>query len=168
MALWKLACIVMFAGGVGGVVSAILSEDRGFVLPTKVDTDGKTVVRPGFIGLVLVGAVAAVLSWGLYGPLADQNVFGGKDPVAGGDVVATTSDDLDDDFGLTLSALAGAVLVGIGGSKWLSTEVDKRLLEQAAEKAAKGPANDELAEAVRNLGPAAALQVARDSGAPEG
>jgi hypothetical protein len=35
------------------------------------------IVRPGVIGNVIVGAIGAVVSWGLYGPYAQASLLGG-------------------------------------------------------------------------------------------
>jgi hypothetical protein len=63
MELWEAGLLIGAAGALGGVESAVLSEDRGVALPTTVPIDRHTVVRPGFVGHVLVGAVAAFMSW---------------------------------------------------------------------------------------------------------
>jgi hypothetical protein len=33
--LWEIGGYIAAAGGIGGVVAALLSEDKGFVLPTR-------------------------------------------------------------------------------------------------------------------------------------
>jgi len=38
---------------------------------------------------------------------------------------------------LRFSALAGAFLVGVAGAKWITNEVDKRLLKESVKVAAK-------------------------------
>jgi hypothetical protein len=45
------------AGAVGGVVNALMS-DNGFVLPKT----AHGIIRPGYLGNVLIGAVAAGIS----------------------------------------------------------------------------------------------------------
>ena len=109
------------------------------------------VIRPGFVGLIIVGAIAAVLSWGLYGPLANVTIFGGSD----------SASDEDDNFGITVAALAGAVLVGVGGSKWLASAVDKALLQQAATAAAQGKPDANQASQIRDAAPTEALRLAK-------
>src|SRR5262245_59225281 len=93
--IWVALAIVCGAGAVGGVVNALMS-DNGFIMPRKEPTEGGYIVRPGFLSNLVIGAVAAGVSWGLYGP-----VSAGK---------------LSDLISLTLSALVGAVLVGVGGA----------------------------------------------------
>ena len=67
MAIWNLLLIICAAGAVGGIVNALMT-DNGFVMPLRETTDGATIIRPGFFGNVVIGAVAAGISWGLYGP----------------------------------------------------------------------------------------------------
>jgi hypothetical protein len=65
----------------------------------------------GFGQHVLLGAAAAFISWGLYGPFTEYILI----PL---DQKTTVT--------LTLSALVGAFLVGIGGSRVITSEVEKR------------------------------------------
>lgn len=142
----------MLAGACGGLLNAYFS-DNGFVLP-RVETAGSmTVTRPGFLGSMLVGSVAAGVSWGLYGPFAGVTIIG---PGAGADV------------SLSLSALVGAVLVGIGGSRWLTDQVDKTLLKATAVQAAQGGANKDASAAIAAASPAKALEIARGLTPPKG
>jgi hypothetical protein len=99
----------------GGVVNALLS-DNGFVRPQW----RRTVWCPGFITNVLLGAVAAFISWALYGSGAGVDV---------GDVSERNL------ISLRFSALAGAFVVGIAGAKWLTNEVDKKLLKESVKVA---------------------------------
>lgn len=154
MSIWTMTGIVAAAGGAGGVVAALLSEDKGFVLPQFVTispTDAAevrtNVLRPGFVGLIVVGAIAAALSWALYGPVAN-------DVIMGATTTATTALP-----GVTFAVLGGAVLVGMGGSKWLSSQVDQTLLRYTATVAAtKEPADSATVSAIATAGPAMALQ----------
>lgn len=150
MSIFQLLAAVALAGVIGGLVNA-LTSDNGFILPKKEQIDKLTILRPGYLGNAFMGAVAATISWGLYGPLATYYVLGGvKDPAAS-------------PAGLTLSALFGAVLVGVGGAKWLTNEVDKSLLRAAASKAASSrPVNDAVAQQMALASPAQALQLARE------
>lgn len=159
-----LVLLVALAGAVGGVVNA-LTSDNGFVMPKKEEVDGKAIYRPGFFGNVIVGLVAAVVSWGLYGPGATLLVVGGSEAVSAS---AAPS--------LSFSVLAGAVLVGIGGARWLSAEVDKKLLKAAASKAATASAEGEkAAKEIATASPTQALHIAegltprsRPAGQPPG
>lgn len=153
--MWEIAGAVAAAGAVGGVVAALLSEDKGFALPTRVRTsDGARagVIRPGFIGLILIGAVAATVSWALYGPAADVALL----------TTAPSGASLGS-ANLTLAAIGGAVLIGVGGSKWISGQVDKTLLRQTASVAAgKRPADPRSAHLIATAQPSLALKAAEE------
>src|SRR5713226_9441741 len=112
---WACALLITVAGAVGGVVNALLS-DNGFALPRR----ESGVWCPGAISNILVGGFAAFSSWAFYGSgasieLADQN--------------------LRSVISLRFSALAGAFLVGVAGAKWITNEVDKRLLKETVKVA---------------------------------
>ena len=144
MTVWLISLIVAAAGGVGGMIAALLSEDRGFVRPTKVSAATGLVYRPGWIGLIVTGATAAWVSWGLYGPVATA-------------AISTSAGQ-----SLTMSTICGAVLVGTGGSKWISSQVDKTLLQQAAGAAALAqPATPTDVQTIATGTPLQALDTAK-------
>lgn len=120
MSPWICALIVLSAGGVGGVVNALLS-DNGFVLPRRISG----ILCPGFLSNVLVGALAAFTSWAAYGSGAGVDV---ARAAGAGDERAQIS--------LTFSALAGAFFVGVAGARWITNEVDKRMLKESVKIAA--------------------------------
>ncbi len=146
MSIWILLFIVLGAGAVGGTINALLS-DNGFLLPRTDEYVGRRILRPGFLGNVLVGGIAAVISWGLYGPLAAAAIVGA--PIAGTTVEPS----------LTLSALVGAALVGVAGARWLTNEVDKNLLRAAASEAGSGR---DFAARLLTERPATAWQIAAE------
>lgn len=146
--MWILLLYIVLAGAVGGVVNALL-HDQGFRLPSKAQVDGLTIYRPGWIGNVVIGSIAAAISWGLYGPLAAYSI-------AGTGPTAPTS------AGLTLSSLVGAVLIGVGGARWLTSEVDKNLLKAAASKAASGPATPKAGQQIALASPIQAFEIAKN------
>ena len=151
MTIWGLAGVIAVAGALGGVAAALLSEDKGFVLPKKIDNASSgTIYRPGFVGLIFVGALAAVVSWGLYGPLANANIVGGEQ----------TGKPARHDYGLTLAGLSGAIVVGLGGSKWLSSQVDKTLLKDAAVTAAARKPDTAKSRAMRKARPSELVRLA--------
>jgi hypothetical protein len=119
--------------------------DNGFIVPEfeKIQNNER-IWRPGTLGNLFVGAVAALVSRALYGPAAGLSVG---------------SFNAD----LTSAGFAAAVLVGIGGARWLSAEVDKSLLKGAAAVAASKPANNQLAASIALLAPAKALRAAVDA-----
>jgi membrane associated rhomboid family serine protease len=106
---WTCATLVALAGGLGGVVNALLT-DNGFALPRLLHR----VWCPGFLANVLVGAFAAFASWAFYGSGAAIDLA---------HVTEQTQ------ISLRFSALAGAFLVGVVGAKWLTNEADKQLLK---------------------------------------
>ncbi len=90
--------LVAALGALGGVVKCAIAGE--FNQPHG-DTGGK-VWRPGWLGHVLVGAVASVVIWGVYGPIASVEV---------GTVEAVK---------VTFSQLLSSILVGISGSTILT------------------------------------------------
>ena len=147
MCIWLVLLIVFVAGAIGGLVNAILT-DNGFVMPKRVSGDrGQQFFQPGFFGNVIIGGIAACVSWGLYGPFANVIIAGPQSPET-------------QNPGLTVSALVGAILIGIGGAKWLTDEVDKNLLRSAATEAAASNKSEELARELSTASPVAALQKA--------
>lgn len=144
-AVWEVLGMVALAGAVGGFFNGLLAEN-GVVLPTM---EGG-ILRLGIAGNILIGAFAAVLTWGLYGPLKDA-VLVGPHPV--GEVAAT----------LTVTAFVGAALAGAGGARVITGEIDKRFLRNAASDAAGKDANPDLATTIRTSSPAAAAAAARDA-----
>lgn len=137
--------LILIAGALGGLVNAFITEN-GFVLPTAVATGTPDKVwRPGILGNVAVSAVAALVSWGLYGAGASVQIFAP-------DAAAKSS--------LTYSALVGAILVGIGGARWLTSEVDKNLLRGAAVAAADSQPSRDLMRQMATASPAGAFNAA--------
>ena len=115
---WWCASLISIFGGLGGVVNALLS-DNGFALPRK----ESGVWCPGAISNVLIGALAAFSSWAFYGSGAAIDLAGDK--------------SLRAVISLRFSVLAGAFLVGVAGAKWITNEVDKRLLKESVKVAAR-------------------------------
>jgi hypothetical protein len=117
---WLCALLITIAGGVGGVVNALLS-DNGFALPRR----ESGVWCPGVISNILIGALAAFSSWSFYGSGAAIDL-------------AARRESERTVISLRFSALAGAFLVGVAGAKWITNEVDKRLLKESVKVAASG------------------------------
>jgi hypothetical protein len=146
--IFQMLTLVCLAGAVGGVVNALLT-DNGFIMPRWEMVDTVRIFRPGVLGNILVGLVAAAISRGLYGPLSAVPVVGATE----GGIARGGS--------LTLAGLVGAVLVGIAGARWLTNEVDKNLLKAAASKAAGGHAAPAAAARILMASPAQALEIAK-------
>jgi hypothetical protein len=60
---------------------------------------------------------------------------------------------------LTIGAIAGAILVGIGGAKWLSNEVDKKFLQVAASEAGEREISPEDCKKIAKASPRKALAI---------
>ena len=132
----------LVAGAVGGLLNAGMSGSGVIELPgTGTDKVGK-VVRLGWIGNCGIGAVAALVSWALYGAAATKSI-----------VSAVPTD-------MSWAAFGAAILVGIGGSRWLSAEVDKRIFQKTAEVAATKEPDPALAATISSASPADALRAA--------
>ena len=150
MELSKYLLIVFIAGAIGGIVNALLS-DNGFILPKK-EMNGKVnIIRPGYLGNIFVGGISAIISWGLYGPFAAAYIIGG---INNSNMAS---------IGLSLSSLVGALLVGVGGARWLTNEVDKTLLRAAASGAAAGKSNVNSAISISSASPAEAFRIGTSS-----
>ncbi|MBV9375888.1 MAG: hypothetical protein JO320_12680 [Alphaproteobacteria bacterium] len=145
MSLWPTLGIIFVAGFLGGLVNALIT-DNGFVLPKYAEG----IWRPGFLSTAFIGAVAAVVSWGLYGPFPEYYLLGSS-PVGAPSALP---------IGLTVGSSVTAVLVGIGGARWLTDQVDKRLLKAAASVAARKVANHPRAAQIATAMPAKALEFA--------
>jgi len=129
----SIIILVLFAAGcVGGFTNAAISGELH--LP-HTDPEAR-VYRPGWIGNVLIGGVAALVFWGLYGPMAAAVLIGPEDVSA----AAPT---------LRVSELFAALLTGIGGGRLLTAEIDKRLSQK--ETKALIETRDALAGAVKEL-----------------
>ena len=140
--------IVMLSGAVGGVVNALVS-DNGFVTPSQETAGDVVIVRPGFAGNIILGAVAAFISWGLYGAFSSAIIWGSSSGMGTSEI------------SVSISSIAGAVLVGIGGARWLTNEVDKKLLRTAATAAAASKANFEESRKIAIATPAQAFNIAK-------
>jgi hypothetical protein len=151
MSLFGALGFICAAGAIGGVINAFVSNNGDIILPRSVkDDQGNNVTfRPGIIGNVLVGAFAAGVNWGLYGPFTNNFVLGGEAPPEPVQI------------GLTLAALTTAALVGFSGSRWLSNEVDKKLLQAAASTAATRQPDASKAGTIATSAPAASFRIAQ-------
>jgi hypothetical protein len=153
VSMWIMFFIVLIAGAVGGAVNALMT-DNGFLRPKMEKVDEKTsIFRPGYLGNILIGAVASVVSWGLYGPLSPYYIIGTEQALA--------ANALPETVGLTLAALVGAIMIGIGGARWLTSEVDKNLLRATAAQAASSKPSAAASQQIAIATPAQALNVAR-------
>ena len=118
--IWA-ALVIAGLGAVGGLVNSAIAGE--FALP-HIDREAK-VWRPGWIGNVVVGAVAAPVIWGIYGPLAGHAITG--------------SDKID----LTLAQVFVSIVIGLGGGRILTLEAQKQ-----AERVAKNNVTEMIEESI--------------------
>jgi hypothetical protein len=128
--------IVMVAGAAGGFVNVFIG-DSGLHLP-KVENG---VFLPGFVGTVIVGALAALGSWGAAKSIP---IFGNM----GYPLSFSTGD------------IANALIVGFGGVKWFKSEIEKDVLQKTAAIAASKQGDPKAAVAIASGSPNQALATA--------
>ena len=109
-------------GAVGGIANCAITGE--FALP-QFDRVNR-IWRPGWVGNVIIGVIAAVVVGGMYGPLAHFVINGTKQDVPQ----------------LTVAQLLGAVVVGLGGGN---------ILTQLAQKQAERLAKDNLAATLASM-----------------
>lgn len=108
--LLKMIGLVFLAGCIGGFINGRKADKWGL----RYKNQDCNTWFPGVIGYVLMGGVAAVVFWGLYGPLKDKPVSQVADTV----------------MNITFGELAGSVLLGLGGHSWLSAQSGKKCAER--------------------------------------
>jgi hypothetical protein len=96
-----LAGIIAGFGAMGGIVNSFQTGERN-IWP-KYDDDLK-IWRPGWMGNAFIGAVAAVVVWMVYGPLAAFDLAGSD----------------SSKISLTLMQLGSSSIVGLSGGKILT------------------------------------------------
>ena len=133
--IWAIA-IVVVCGAAGAFVNVFIG-DNGLHLP-RVENG---ILMPGFLGGMLVGAIAALGSWGTAKAIAILGPASPQFPFSTGDV-------------------ANALMVGFGGAKWFKSEAEKDLLQKTAAIAASKQANPDAAVTIASATPAQALAAA--------
>jgi hypothetical protein len=149
MNIWVLLIVIFVGGAIGGAANALIS-DNGFIMPLRQQEGNVINYRPGFLGNLLTGGIAATISWGLYGPLSGYFLV----------VVGKSSTPAETHTGVTIAAFVGAILIGVGGARWLTNEVDKNILRDTASQAAAGPESPALAAKIQTSTPSNALKAA--------
>lgn len=129
--IWGIVALIFGAGLIGGLVNSLIAGE--LQLPHR-DLQAN-VYRPGWVGSCLVGGIAAVTFWGLYGPLADFALIGS------GTNSATVA--------LKVGELFGSLVTGIGGGKLLLGAVERKGLEN--QRAALVATKLELGETLQKL-----------------
>lgn len=98
MKIQELIIFIGCLGAIGGITNCAITGE--FALP-KIENNSW---RPGWIGNVLIGTIAAIVIAGMYGP------------IAGYDVIKNTG--LPES--LKISEITGAIIIGIGGGNILT------------------------------------------------
>jgi hypothetical protein len=143
---WKIAGFVIVFGLVGGVINSLLS-DSGFFLPGMYEVEGRLIFKPGALGNAFLGAAAAFISWGLYGPFSQYVI-----------IPQATQSGLN----LTVETLVGAIVAGSAGSRLITSAIGNRVLTEAAATAAgAGASAAEAASIATAPTPTEALRIAR-------
>jgi hypothetical protein len=129
---------VAVCGALGGFANVFIG-DSGLHLPV-ID---QGIFRPGYIGVVFVGMIAAVGAW-----LATQ-----------GSVLAEGF-TLSPPVTLRLSELSTAIVVGFGGARWFKSETETTIFRKTAAVAASKAADSDAAAAIAAGSPIQALTAA--------
>ena len=119
MTIWQIIMLIAGFGAIVGIVNCAISGEFNY---PRFDAGAK-VWRPGWIGNVLIGAVASVVVWGIYGPVASYDILHGT-------LV---------DVHLTIAQLLTSLVVGLSGGK---------ILTLMAEKQAESVSKNQLAAAL--------------------
>jgi hypothetical protein len=131
---------VAVCGALGGFVNVFIG-DSGLHLP-KFE---QGILRPGYVGVVFVGVVAAVGAW-----LSTQ-----------GSALAGSLVPLQP-VTLRLSELSTAIIVGFGGARWFKSEGETTIFRRVATVAAGKSADHDAAAAIASGTPSQALKIAND------
>ncbi|MDO9149984.1 MAG: hypothetical protein Q8K07_19925 [Methylicorpusculum sp.] len=115
MDILGIVSIVGTVGALGGLVNCAIAGE--FVMPQR--DAAKGIWRPGWVGNVLIGAVAALVVWAMYGPLASYDL---------------ATPDKTKPLTLTLSQLFVSVLIGLGGGNILTQLAQKQADQLTKEK----------------------------------
>jgi hypothetical protein len=124
-------------GGLGSLVSAFLG-DNGWHLP-EID---EGIFRPGWIGNVLVGGLAAVASWAM------ANSANLRETVSS--------------LQFPTATLANALVIGFGGASWFKSQAEKSILQKTAAVAASKSPDSASANTIATASPMQALKAANN------
>jgi hypothetical protein len=135
MHYWIIAVIAAI-GALGGFMNVFIGDAR-LHLPRTEDE----VWQPGFLGVAVVGSVAAVGSWATLNAVVLIGSHATPLVLTGGDV-------------------ANALLIGFGGAKWFKSESEKNILRKAGAIAAIKAADPDAAVVIGTGTPTEALRAA--------
>ncbi len=123
--------IVLLAGMLGGFVNAVITGDGDILLPDwtpKPTQDSKgMMIRLGVVGNIIIGASAAVISFGLYSSFTTLPIISLGNITSIVNQTAEAAGETGQTILFTLGDLTGSFLIGIGGSRWLTKERDSRI-----------------------------------------
>jgi hypothetical protein len=148
MTVLECSMWIMTAGAVGGLINTLMAQGK-----LRLPEYEAGVLCPGFIGNVLVGAFASLISWALYGAGA-------------GIELARQTADARQTLSLTAGALAGAALVGVGGARWLSSEIDTKLLRASVSVTAEKSMTAEQRSVIASAPAIDVLRAVREASSP--
>lgn len=148
MTVLECSMWIMTAGAVGGLINTLMAQGK-----LRLPEYEAGVLCPGFIGNVFVGAFASLISWALYGAGA-------------GIELARQTADARETLSLTAGALAGAALVGVGGARWLSSEIDTKLLRASVSVTAERSMTAEQRSVIASAPAIDVLRAVREASSP--
>ena len=132
---YEVLGIIFLLGSFGSLASSF-AGDSGWHFPTV----EQGIFRPGFIGNMFVGGLAALASWGM-----SQSInFNGPHAL----------------LTLTASAMANALVVGFGGASWFKSQVEQAILRKTAVVAAGKKADVAASCVIATATPIEALRAA--------
>ena len=128
--------LIVLMGSLGSLVSAFIG-DNGWHLPMN----DHGIFRPGYLGNMLVGALAALASWGMQ-----------KAAV----LIGTSSSAMS----FSTADMANAIVIGFGGASWFKSQIEKVILQKAAVVAASKPGDSAAAGQIATASPMEAFKAA--------
>jgi hypothetical protein len=128
--------LIVLMGSLGSLVSAFVG-DNGWHLPMN----DHGIFRPGYLGNMLVGALAALASWGMQ-----------KAAV----LIGTSAGAMN----FSTADMANAIVIGFGGASWFKSQLEKVILQKAAVVAASKPGDAEAASQIATSSPMEAFKAA--------
>lgn len=135
---YQVIGLIVLMGSLGSLVSAFIG-DNGWHLPMN----DNGVFRPGYLGNMLVGALAALASWGMQ-----------KAAVLIGTPGSTLS--------FSTADMANAIVIGFGGASWFKSQIEKVILQKTAAVAASKPSDSAAASQIAVSSPIEALKAANN------
>jgi hypothetical protein len=130
--------LILLMGGLGSLVSAFVG-DSGWHLPIY----DNGIFRPGYLGNMLVGGLAALASWGMQ----KAAVLIGTAPNA---------------LSFSTADMANAIVIGFGGASWFKSQLEKVILQKTAVVAASKPGDAAAASQIAAATPMEALRTANN------